>query len=581
MNKIKQKSKDLFLYVYLSVVQIMIKLLDPTFVWGEVGRGSGKTTEMLASRIDRVQNDMPGALLVLGAATYKSILENILPGVLEYFLKHYKRGLYFEYGVKPPAHFGVPTMENPEWNRREIEKTVNWKHTLSFVNGTVIRFVSCDRPESMLGLSAAHLFLDEMIRIPKDKFLERIIPALRADRSKFGHSHYFMGITGFSSTPNFETDEDWWTEYETNMNVPLMQNIIKIAYEVDVNLGKLFVAQANLDHEKVKKHQAFVNRWTPRLNKARRGQTLYLRASSFSNIKILGIEYIRNQIKSLKDSDKLNTSIFSIRKHKVKDMFFGRFGKKHLFDDSYKYTYMDRQSAGSNMEFTSRDLKYCKTNQPLIASYDPGPFSSMVFSQEDKGKKELRVLKQLYVWHPKQHPELAKEVAEYFKYHQKKEIFLYYDRAANQKDPEYRNWYPLNGTVNDTDANLLAAALRKEGFRVHLLSKGQETIFYSQHYQLLNILFGDNDGTRDDILIDKNECEALISSIHHSPIKINEKRLELDKSSERLPFEQQAYYSTQISSAFMYLLWGRYNHLLPASARRTIIPAGAGTYMSD
>lgn len=579
MTELKQKSRDLFVKVYLSVVQIMIKLLDPTFVFGEVGRGSGKTTHMLASRIDRVQNDMPGSLLILGAATYKSILTNILPGILEYFLENYRRGLYFEYGKKPPAHFGVPTAENPTWNRTEIEKVVDWKHTLSFVNGTVLRFVSCDRPESMLGLNAAHLFLDEMIRIPKDKFLERIIPALRADRSKFGHSHYFMGITGFSSTPNFETDEDWWTEYESNMNVPLMQNILEIAYEVDVRLGKLFVAQAQLDHEEEKKHQRFINRWTERLNLARRGQTLYLRASSFSNIKILGVEYIKNQIKTLKDIDKLNTSIFAIRKHKVTNMFFGKFSKKHLFDDGIDYKYIDQQS-GEDVKFYSRDLKYCDPNQKLIAAYDPGPFSSIVFAQQNKVKKEFRVLKYLHVYHPEQHQELAKKISEYFKYHKRKELVLYYDRAADQKDPEYRKYYPLNGTVNDTDANLLARYLRSEGWVVHLMSKGQGTIFYSQHYRLLNILFGENDGTRDDILIDRNECEGLVSSINHSPLKVYEGKTMLDKSSERLPFDQQEYYSTQLSSALMYLLWGVYSDLLPSSDRRKQTPTGSGTYMA-
>ena len=55
----------------------------------------------------------------------------------------------------------------------------------------------------------------------------------------------------------------------------------------------------------------------------------------------------------------------------------------------------------------------------------------------------------------------------------------------------------------------------------------------------------------------------LVSSINHSPIKRDEGRIFLDKSSERLPFEEQAYNSTQLASALMYLLWGEYNKLLP------------------
>jgi hypothetical protein len=202
--KIRKYSDTTFLKVYLSVVQILVKLADPTFLFAELGRGSGKTTHILAPRIDRVQNDMPGAVLVLAASTYKSILDNILPGLMEYFYENYERGVYFEIGKEPPKHF-----------KKCNTYIDNFKHTITFANGCVIQFVSCDRPESMLGKNAAHLFVDELLRIPEDKFTERIIPALRADRSKFGHSHYFMGITGISSTPNFETDEDWWTKYHT------------------------------------------------------------------------------------------------------------------------------------------------------------------------------------------------------------------------------------------------------------------------------------------------------------------------------------------------------------------------------
>lgn len=580
-------NENIFIRAYLSVVQIIAMLLDPTFLFGELGRGSGKTTHILAPRIDRVQNDMPGAMLVLAAATYKSILDNIVPGILEYFLENYERGVYFEFGKRPPAHFGVPTSKNPNWSRSEIEKINDFKHTITFVNGTVIKFVSCDRPESMLGLNAAHLFIDEMIRIPEEKFLERIIPALRADRSKFGHSHYYMGITGFSSTPNFETDEDWWTKNEKDHNQPLMDKILEIAYEADLRMGKLLAAQAEADTEEIKKLQRYVDRWTERLNKRsddpdqcglRVDQTAYLRASSFSNIKILGIDYIKNQIKTIKDPDKLNTSILAVRKYKVKDMFFGKFGKQHLFDDGYEYKYIDRVALGEDRESSSRDLKYCNPNMPLIAGYDPGPFQSIVFGQEEKQKKTFRIIKDMWVYHPDQHAELAEKIDTFFKHHKNKVIYLYYDRAGNQRDPAYRKDYPLLGTLRDTDANLLQIALVARGWTVHPMSRNQATIFYSQHYRLLNKLFGDQEGKHWKILIDRNECEALISSINHSPLKKGTRDIELDKSSEKLDFEDQAMYSTQLSSALMYLLWGRFSEILPASDRVKVTPQGAGTY---
>jgi hypothetical protein len=37
-----------------------------------------------------------GTIIVLAADTYRSIFDNILSGILEYFNEHYERGVYFE-----------------------------------------------------------------------------------------------------------------------------------------------------------------------------------------------------------------------------------------------------------------------------------------------------------------------------------------------------------------------------------------------------------------------------------------------------------------------------------------------------
>jgi hypothetical protein len=533
-----------------------MKLADTTFLFGELGRGSGKTTHIMAPRLDRVQNDMPGSCLVLGAATYKSIFDNILAGIFEYFRETYVRGIYYEVGKQPPKHF------------KECATYIDdYRHTITFHNGAVVQFVSCDRPESMLGKNAAHLFIDEMLRIPKEKFMERIIPALRADRAKFGHSPYFMGITGFSSTPNFETDEDWFLDYEKNMDIELINCIIEMAYELDLRISDLNVLTANFaDETKIRRLETFVQRWKKRLDDFRRGQTFYVRASSFSNIKILGIDYIQNQIKGIPDEDKLNTSIFSVRKTKVKDLFFGKFGKRHLFDDSYSYQYIDTVSADGEIEQTSRNLLHCDTALPLHLGYDPGPFSSIVVGQKNIKLKEFRIIKNFWAIHPEQQIELAKQITDFFKYHRRKQIFLHYDRAANQRNPKYRDFYEQTADLNDTDAVILKRELEKHGWLVQLMSLGQGIITYAQHYRLLGILFGNPDPKHDKILIDKNECEALVSSIYHSPVKRHEGKIMLDKSSEReLEYKDQIYWSTQLATASMYLFWGEYKKYLPES----------------
>jgi hypothetical protein len=275
----------------------------------------------------------------------------------------------------------------------------------------------------------------------------------------------------------------------------------------------------------------------------------------------------------------LYTSIFAIRKLKVKDMFFGHFGKQHLFDDGYDYRYIDPIAAGEAIEDSSRHLRYYNPKDRLYAGYDAGPFSSIVFAQRNRRPKEFRVLKNMWVIHPNQQDVLAQKIDGFFT-GGRKEIVLHYDRAANQKDPYWKKYYPgyREPNINDTDAILLKKELVALGWTVHLMSIKQKNIYYSQHYHLLNLLFGKHDGKRDKILIDRNQCEALVSSINHSPLKRHEGRIWLDKTSEELPYEEQAYNSTQIASALMYLLWGEYNRLLPDSDQNTVTPQGAGTY---
>lgn len=558
MSRVDTAKEELFLQTYMSVLQIKAKLADTTFLWCELGRGNGKTTHILASRMDRVQNDMPGALLVLAAATYRSIIDNVLPGLMEYFQEHYERGVYYEIGKKPPTHF-KPCASFID----------DYRHTITFVNGAVIQFVSCDRPESMSGKNAAHLFVDEMLLIPEDKFIERIVPALRADRSKFGHSHYFMGISGFSSTPNFETDEDWFIRNEQNMNTELIDSIITIQREIDIRLFEMEKARAKYDYEEVARLQRFVDRWSERVNTFRRNQTCYLRASSFANVKILGIDYIENQVKNIKDKQKLHANIFAIRRDKVKDMFVGKFGKEHIFTDSYNYKILDKYAIDKAPDVDSSQLKYCNPNMPLIAGFDAGPFMSIVFAQRHNvpGEmyKEFRVIKDLFVYHPEQHEELAAKINTFFAHHRRKEIILHYDRANNQVDPEYRKYYGLGVDTKEADVKILTDALRRFGWNVRLMSLHQGTIFHHIHYKLCGIMFGGHDRKRDKVIIDKNECEALVSSINHSPLKREHGNVKLDKSSEKLPFELQAYQSTQIFTAYLYMQYGEFQRLLPTT----------------
>lgn len=540
---------------YLTVLQTQLLLADTQNVAAEIGRGAGKSTEMLAPRLVRISYALPQSILLLVGPTYVFLLENIMPMLITYLNTYYTRGVHFEYGKTPPKHFKQP-----------YTGVNKWTHTISFVWGTVVQLVSIDRPESAIGKSGAHIFVDEWLRIKEDTFRERILPTLRGNRHIFGHSCYFAGISGFSSTPNFENDHDWWLDFEGEMNKDLIKEIQYVAYRVMMAKTKLELTESEIY---TKRYENFIRRWGAQLNDKRKGNWFYLKGSSFSNLLILGLDYMKQQLSGTQGNfDKFKLSILGIRPFRVKNMFFGRFSKSHIYTDSYKYNNIEIHSIEGKRKRSSRDLMHCDPNKPIIAGWDPGYFMSIVFAQEKKG--ELKTFKNMFAIHPDQHAALAKNINEFFQYHKKKEIILHYDRAGNQRKQSYKD-HPKG----HTDAKILKAYLEDLGWTVRLMSLGKKTIYHWQHYLLLGMLFGGGFERLPSMSICQYECEELISSIYMSPLKRTDGVIELDKSAEKkLDYADQAFWSPQIATAFMYLLFGLYEKFMPDSASESVMIEG-------
>jgi hypothetical protein len=559
---------------YNTVIQHKVILSDTQNLIGEVGRGAGKTTEMFAPRIVRISYDMPKSTMLLVGPTYVFIMDTLVPGIITYLGQNYTRGLHYEYGKEPPKFFIQP-----------FTPVGNWKHTVSFAWGTVILWGSLDRPESMISKNCVHVLVDELLRINETDFIERVFPTLRGNREIFGKSHYFGGFTGFSSTPNFENDYDWWLNYEKNVSAKDIEIIEYVAFRILKAEGEKLNAETELEEliksKQTAKQQAiekeidrltrFINRWNNFLNEKRHKDEChwnYIKGSSFSNLPILGIDYIKRQYAGTKHNlSKFLLSILGIRPERVREMFFSFFGKQHIFTDSYKYEKgpggFDEKNTAGEYKRTSADLKYCNPDKPLLMGFDPGNFMSAVFAQE-RGN-ELRVFKNSYCWTPKQHFDLAAQINEFFKPHARKYIKLWYDRAGNQRKSIY-----ANNPKGKTDIAILKRCLEDFGWKIELMTPpDQRTIEYWEHKLLLDTLLSEREKKTPRIRICQYECEELISSIYMSPLKREKGNwIELDKISEvKLDYEDQPWYSTQIPSALMYLIFGLYEKYKPAGMK--------------
>lgn len=554
---------------YMNMMQIRATIVDSNVLITEGSRAVGKTEGIMGPRIIRVANDMPGELGFLVHKTYTALLTNVWPNIAAYFARPVMDGRrsMLEYGIdfvvgetKIPSHFKKP--------RYPISYP---KHSILFRNGFHLQMVSSDQPESVAGRSGVHAFIEEMKHQKGEKLKTRLFPSLRGSSARIRQSQYYQGITGVSDTARVDLGEDnWFEEYEKNVNMDLIEDIVSVSIDVNNAQYNIYKIEQRFREEKnpvvlerlrleQEKHKRRLMLWIPRLAEERQNASYYIRASSFVNKDILGPKFFKTQLDAL-DTDEFLTAICAVRRKACVDRFFANYVPKiHQYADSYKQHLIFAIDLKDKFKLSAWYLKYYNPHDEILIGYDPGSFSSVVVAQEKYGKNELRVLKTFTCYAPREQPELAKEIYEFFGSDAKnKRIRLFHDRAGNKRKEEFDQI--------TTDARIFKRELESFGFQVELQNEGQSTIYHWMQYKLLLFLFGGKTNSLPKVLIDENECKDLCSAIMLSPRKKNlDGRIELDKSSEvKVPLKLQAALTTQLPSAFIYLLFGLYGDRLPS-----------------
>ena len=539
------------LEVYQNTAQALATIIDCNKMIFTAGRGTGKTTEITAPRILRVAGAMPRETSIISHSSYVALFSNVIPAVLGKFRQETPGGRQmltegFDYVVGEkdlPPHFKQPRFP-VLWPERSI----------IFANGHVLQAVAVDRADSIAGNSVVHGFFEEMKHSKGEKLKTRIIPAIRTSRigngSEVHKCHLHGGITGVSDIGRVSLGEDnWFTEYEKEVNEQDIADIITLALYINK-------AQINLQNGvKVQQAHNLIAKWSPLLSKLRKKSTFYMRVSTFVNRDVLGLDYFRTQREMLTASEFLS-SICSIGDRNRDNLFFELWDEeKHTFDDSYKYTIIDKLSLKETFRIDSSHLQYYTPSDKILLGYDPGAFASVVAAQEYKKDNSLRILKEFFVYPPLDIADIAQQFNAFFSSAKCRQIDLYYDRAGNKKTAKREA---------ETDARQMKVELEKYGWRVTLKNLGQGDIYYWQHYQLWKRLLAENERSIPKIRIDANECPNLVSAMYCCKKVPGSSPIELDKTPEKkVPINLQAGLTPQIPSAMTYLVWGLYEKHFP------------------
>ena len=549
---------------YMNSVQILINVIDANQTYAELARATGKTEGVITPRMIRVCNSMPGELAFLVHKTYVALMTNVWPNIQAAFARpvmvNGRQRPLLEYGIdyvvgetKLPSHFRMP--------RYPISFA---RHSVVFRNGFHLQLVASDQPDSVAGRNAVHAFIEEMKHNSGEKLRTRLFPALRGGPAKIRKSPYYAGVTGVSDTARVELGEDdWFEEYEGNVDEHLISEIATVALYVNKALFNIHTFQSRLKETKdpvlienirleTQKLQHTLKIWEPRLADMRRNAVFYARRSTFCNKDILGAKFFKTQLDTL-DIDEFLTSICAIRHKEVTNKFFAAYDRhRHQFSDSYIYDLILKLDLKDRFILTAHYLKHYDPKDVLYMGYDPGAFSSLVVAQKKDYGRQLDVIKEFTSYQPVPQQDLASQVQQFFGADAvNKVIHLYPDRAGNKTREELQRI--------TTDSRLMKELLEEAGFQVILYNEGQPTIYHWQQYKLLLMLFQEQYPSLPKVRICENECPNLCSAILISPLKSVDGKVELDKSSEKKEsLKNQAGLTTQLPSALIYLLYGLY-----------------------
>lgn len=530
---------------FVSKVKQLVDFIAPKDLYLVSGRGSAKTTDIIAERSQLIINDMPGSYQMFLSDTYVNALTNVLPALIEGWMrKSWHEGIHFVTDKRPPSHFKLP-----------YKPPLHYKHTISLYNGTIFTLGSLDQPSGLAGASYQHRYGDEA-RLLKKKKLDRSTPALRGEFVRFGHSVFYMGNTFTTDMPNILTSDDDWIlgmekemdqeQIELALQAAMVLNEIKLEMMANEQIGK-FSERARL--EKSYRH------WNELWIRIRKDSTFFYAISSLVNLDILTEGYFTATLKAL-GPEEFKSAILSFRISVSKgEKFYGFLDEHHFYDDGSKKDFYDKFEIQDTIVDSSEALRYIDHNGPLECGVDFGDMCSLVSGQL-RGSY-LYALKEFWTLAPENEDNLGQQFRDFYINHKNKNLFMYYDRSGNQ-----------NAKVKRDRVSYLKKAIEylpngtSSGWTVELMSLNQSTIYHEEEFNFAKKFMAETVKGLPKLRIDQFKCKCLKSSLELTKILVKidnkgSKSIHKDKSTEKLPLASRPMFSTNFADAFKYWIYRR------------------------
>lgn len=513
--------------IYLNRAQqeaLLIGANTEVDIWG---RRTGKSHGVISQRIVRNVQMMPGSTGAFVASTFKQAHTRTLPATLLGLRDMgFIRDRHFVIGKRPGKKLGF---------LKPIIEPNNFDDVISWYNGSIQVIISQDVRLSSNSMTLDYVIGDEAKGLNFDKLKEETFPANGGTRRYFSDCPWHHGYVFVSDMPVLKSGR-WLLNYREKMDGDIIDSIKELMAEWH-RLQAL--PASDYKNRTIKETEAIIAQ-------LRSIAVYYSECSTFENVDVVGLKYIRDQKRDLPPLI-FQTSIMSRRIERLKDGFYPNFNEKiHTYiANNNKPLIDDRYNFESTTDYGCRLDSDIDLRAPIAGAFDYNAnINWLVVGQRDGLK--LKVLKSFYVKYTRKLREVVDDFCHYYRYHQTKEFIYYYDNTA----------LGSNYAVNDDDfASVICDQLYKNGWSVTRMHIGNP-MKHHEKYLILNDCF---QGAKHLLpVINKENNEALIISISLAEITLTSRGFKKYKGGEKLAESEEDLleYRTDGSDAFDTLVLG-------------------------
>jgi hypothetical protein len=520
---------------FASIPQQKVMLTKAHTTYVIAGRGSGKTTELLAGRSYQLIHSLPGCTILIYGQSYQQLL---LITLKELFLGWdrlgFKEGVHYVVRKMPPKHWPKP-------HRMPLRPDFS----IFTYNGVCLQMMSEDVFNN--GGSAQALIVDEFRKLKKEK-LHQLSLTLRDDTFCKGNPDFMASIM-VSDQPD-RPSEQWIFDYEKDMDKEQIELIQQAQFQMDRLLVRYYTpGTADTTKQEL---MGQINKLQKILVTLRRDSVLFLEYSTIDNLNAVGVDFI-NRMKRELDDQTFRVSILNKRKKKSSSNFY------HNFDED-RHTYIQFNNEylqGLSLDYNKPIRMTCLQDSDLLVTkgldltIDSGGSINVCLTGQDQGNI-YRVLKGMFAKPEdnKKLTDLIEEWCNYYADHPTKRVRFIYD----QTDVGTHSVSVL------TPADEVKNILKKRGWILDGDHYMPVVPSPQSRYIFCEKLFAEATEHLPKVRINKQHCDNLISGLLTTETREGRTGFEKDKHLERrkdLPQEKLTHFPDAFDKLLYYCLANR------------------------